>query len=141
MHLFFIIWLFTMITLLSLSPGSITALLLFQILCVSLKVLSLVWYTFWDNKSVVCRRNSWNSSFCSGVKHLPNNIRNILWKFELEMFCWTLDICRSDFSTFSVPRPYYHGEVEYFFTSYGSIWLYFNKLAKKRLLRSMHFEK
>ena len=48
------------------------------------------------------------------VKHLPNNIRNILWKFELEMFCWTLDICRSVFSTFSVPRPYYHAECEYF---------------------------
>ena len=29
------------------------------------------------------------------VKHLSNNIRNILWKYELEMFCWTLDICRS----------------------------------------------
>ena len=44
------------------------------------------------------------------VKHLPNNIRNILWKFELEMFCWTLDICCSVFSTFLVPRPYYHEE-------------------------------
>ena len=75
------------------------------------------------------------------VKHLPNNIRNI---FELEMFCWTLDICRSVFSTFSVPRPYYHAECEYFFESFtldGSICLYFNKLAKKRLLRSMLFEK
>ena len=78
------------------------------------------------------------------VKHLPNNIRNILWKFELEMFCWTLDICRSVFSTFSVPRPYYHAECEYFFEFFtldGSICLYFNKLAKKSLLRSMLFEK
>ena len=49
------------------------------------------------------------------VKHLPNNIRNTLWKFGLEMFCWPLDICRSVFSTFLVPRPYYHAEWEYFF--------------------------
>ena len=48
------------------------------------------------------------------VKHIPNNMRNILWKFELEMFCWTLDICCSVFSIFSVPRPYYHAEFEYF---------------------------
>ena len=55
------------------------------------------------------------------IEHLPNNTRNILWKFELEMFCWTLDICRSVFSTFSVPRPYYHAECEYF--SYFSLYL------------------
>ena len=48
------------------------------------------------------------------VKHISNNMRNILWKFELEMFCWTLDICCSVFSIFSVPRPYYHAEFEYF---------------------------
>ena len=111
---FCIIWLFTMITLLSLSPGRISTLLLVRILCISLKVLSLVSYTFWDNKSVVCYRNSWNSSFCSGVKHLPNNIKNILWKFELEMFCWTLDISRSVSRTFLVPRPYFHAECEHF---------------------------
>ena len=39
------------------------------------------------------------------LKHFRNNIRNIPRKFELEMFCWTLDICRSDFTTFLVPRP------------------------------------
>ena len=48
------------------------------------------------------------------VKHFPNNIRNILWKFELGMYCWTLDICRCVSRTFSVPRPYYHAECEYF---------------------------
>ena len=48
------------------------------------------------------------------VKYIPNNMRNILWKFELEMFCWTLGICCSVFSTFSVPRHYYHAESEYF---------------------------
>ena len=61
------------------------------------------------------------------VKHLPHNIRNILWKFELEMSCWTLDICRCVFSTFSVSRPYYHAECEcfsnfsFYIVQFGSI--------------------
>ena len=46
------------------------------------------------------------------VKHLPNNIRNILWKFEIEMFCWTLDICRSVLAPFR--SLYYHAECGYF---------------------------
>ena len=56
------------------------------------------------------------------VKHLPNNIRNILWISELEMFCLTLDICRSVFSTF---RPYYHAECEYFFRFFHFRWFNF----------------